>query len=304
MAKHKTQEGFWGLQAPSPESALTVGGVAADVLMKGTAGQATSATIQTAQMVLQNSEQELAAQKLLQEGRSTIRTDSPAFKKYIDDLANSYTTQIPMMGVSIAGSVAGAAVGASLLPGGWVAGIAGGMAGGMGATMVAEKLFVAKKEDLMEFATRLQQSGEQQQLPEEAALVAFTWGMNKQDMKTVTSAVGVRDVSAMVKLLETDEGRFRLQNAIENSEVNKIIMAKTGLIQQPGQPINAIKQFTALVNSGYLSGVDLFKSERLFNAANFINAQNLQAQYVAPEADMITPPRTPQQLGKGQSVAV
>ena len=222
-----------------------------------------------------------------------LKSGSPAFRKYVKELAGLEEERMSNFTVGIIGGAVAMGLAGMIfgLPGGilgMVVGLVIGGAGAMGANMIKEQFWPSQDNTFLSFASQLQQMGEQQQMSPEAAFVALAMNMpderSKKDiLLTLPKKFRLTRVRDMTKLLETDEGREVLRAAMVEND--SIVRAGVGAMSvMPNATIS--EQFAGLVNNGQMAGVDLLNLEKTGHVGTLIamhEAQAMQQMQQSPQ---------------------
>jgi len=286
MAHEKKQEAGM-MNALGPDTDLTVANLALNAA-PGMVGNPAGLAIDLVSADREFSRNIEQAAKMMGSDTHHLAAGSPAFKKYIkDELPGIYEDRAIGYGFAIAGGAAALAIGSLVLgPPGWIVGIGLGIAGSIGAGYFKEHLFPSNYNSFLEFATELQSSGQTGKLAPEAAFVALTMNLDERAQKQVFRSIGggVKTKRDLLRLLKTDEGRMKLQNAmVENDQ---LIRSNLGALS-PMPSATISEQFSGLVAGGQLSGVDLLNLEKTGHIGVLISiaeTEQMERQLAAQQA--------------------
>ncbi len=234
---------------------------------------------------------------------SSLRAGSPAFKKYVKELAgleeerlSSFTVGI--IGGAVAMGIAGMIFG---LPGGFLGmllGLAIGAGGAFAANGIKDHFFPGQDNMFLNFASQLQQMGQQQQMTPEAAFVALAMNMPDERSKrniliSLPNHYRIKRARDMVKLLDSEDGREALRQAmIEN---DTLIRAGTGAMSAMPKATIA-EELANIVNNGQMAGVDLLNLEKTSYVGTLLAMRDIEMAQQSPQSSpQSTSPQLPQQ---------
>jgi len=289
----KNDSGFLGVPV-NGRTALTAAQVGSNFVP---GGQVMNAGLDMAGASLDVDDYIKETSALMGEDARHLQAGSPAFKNYIKkELPEIYGDRMVGLGFSLAGGAAAMAlVGMTFgLPGGFLGMLVGG-AIGIGGTIVAgmvkEALFPSSYNSFLNFASQLQNMGQQKQMSPESAFVALVVNMpDERSKKDVISSLPkylrVTDGKGLIKLLNTDEGREALRAAMVEHDAT--VRASVGAMSVlPSRTIS--EQFAQLVNNGQIAGVDLLNGDKTGHVGSLIamvemqQSQQMQVPQMQPQ---------------------
>lgn len=227
-----------------------------------------------------------------------LQAGSPAFKQYIQkELPEIYGDRAIGYGISLAGgAIAMGLVGMTFglpagIPGLLVGGIVG-VGGSIAAGYVKEALFPSSYNSFLNFASQLQNMGQQGQMPPEAAFVALVINMpdsrsKKNVIASLPRSLGVKDEKGLIKLLNTDNGREALRQLMHEHDAD--VRAGVGAMSVAPQ-MTISEHFARLVNNRKIAGVDLLHQEKTTHIGNLIammELQQMQQSAMQPQASVM-----------------
>lgn len=219
-------------------------------------------------------------------GQDVRHLSGAALKNYIKkDLPEIYGDRAMNFGFSISGGLVSVGVATAVMggPPGWIMGSLIGVGGTLAAMAGKDYILPSNYNNVLNFAYHLQAMGQQQTMTPEAAFVALTINAHDEQLrKDVYKHLGVKDARGMIKLLNTEDGKLALQEAmfLHDNQLRHDLGAMSGMA---GATVS--ERFARAVNNGKIAGVDLLDADKTGQLGNLIAMAEMQ-EMAPPQPQM------------------